>query len=305
MSKKAQFALFSPQAGLNWNQLCDRALLCERLGYHSIWLVDHMWTRGMPDLDHVECLTSMAGLAAKTSTIRIGTLVICNSYRNPALLAKSLTTIDQISNGRLEVGVGAGWMNEEYKAYGYEFPSMGARLKQFEEGVHIMKLLFTEKRATFKGRHYSIEDAINNPKPVQKPHPPITIGGSGEKVMLKLVARFADRWNCPAGYKSFEHKFNVLKQHCKDVGRDLNQIDISEQLLVAIGANDAEVEQKWNMAKAMPFASTAIKGTPKHVVEELRKRIAMGITTFTIIFADFNQPQSIELFAREVMPAFA
>jgi F420-dependent oxidoreductase-like protein len=305
MSKKAQFALFSPQAGLNFKGLVDRAQHCEKLGYHSIWLVDHMWTRGMPDLDHVECLTSMAGIAARTDKIRIGTLVICNSYRNPAMLAKSLTTIDQISNGRLEVGIGAGWMNEEYKAYGYEFPPMGARLRQFEEGVQILKLMFTEKRATFKGRYFTIEDAINSPKPVQKPHPPITIGGSGEKVMLKLVAKYADRWNCPAGYKSFEAKFNVLKNHCKEVGRDLAQIDISEQLLVAIGATDAEVEQKWKMAQALPFASTAIKGTPKAVVEALKHRIAMGITTFTIIFADFNQPQSIELFAREVMPAFA
>ena len=122
MSKKAQFALFSPQAGLSWTALLDRTRLCEKLGYHSIWLVDHMWTGMAPDLDHLECLTAMSGLAAATDKIRIGTLVICNSYRNPALLAKSLCSIDQISNGRLEIGVGAGWMVEEYKAYGTNFP---------------------------------------------------------------------------------------------------------------------------------------------------------------------------------------
>ncbi len=155
MSKKVQFALFSPQAGQSWHQLEERAHRCEKLGFHSIWLVDHMWTGGMPDLDHHECLALMAGLAAKTEKIRIGTLVMCNSYRNPALLAKTLTTIDHISGGRLEIGYGAGWMDKEYKAYGYEFPSMGTRLKMFEEGLHIMKLMFTEKRATFKGRHYS------------------------------------------------------------------------------------------------------------------------------------------------------
>ena len=224
MSEKVQFALFSPQAGQSWHQLEERAHRCEKLGYHSIWLVDHMWSPGMPDLDHHECLTLMAGLAAKTEKIRIGTLVMCNSYRNPALLAKALCTIDHISNGRLEVGYGAGWMAEEYKGYGYEFPSMSTRLKMFEEGLHIMKLMFTEKKPSFTGRHYSINEATCNPKPVQQPHPPITIGGSGEKVMLKLVARFADRWNCPAGYQSFEHKFNVLKQHCKDVGRDVKTL---------------------------------------------------------------------------------
>ena len=306
MSKKVQFALFSPQAGQSWHQLEERAHRCEKLGFHSMWLVDHMWTRGMPDLDHHECLALMAGLSAKTDKLRIGTMVICNSYRNPALLAKSLATIDHISNGHLEIGYGAGWMDEEYKAYGYQFPSMGTRLKMFEEGLHIMKAMFTEKRVTYKGRHYSVEEAICNPKPVQRPHPPITIGGAGEKVMLKLVARFADRWNCPAGYESFEHKFNVLKQHCKDVGRDVNTIDVSEQLLVCIGSSDAEVEAKWKAAQMLkPFVSTGIKGTPKQLIEELKKRVAMGITTFVIFFSDFAPPPTLELFAKEVMPAFA
>jgi F420-dependent oxidoreductase-like protein len=306
MSKKIEFALFSPQAGQSWHQLEERAHRCEKLGYHSMWLVDHMWTRGMPDLDQHECMALMAGLSAKTDKLRIGTMVICNSYRNPALLAKSLATIDHISNGRLEIGYGAGWMDEEYKAYGYEFPSMGTRLKMFEEGLHIMKAMFTEKRVTYKGRHYSVEEAICNPKPVQHPHPPITIGGSGEKIMLKLVARFADRWNCPAGYESFEHKFNVLKQHCKDVARDINTIDISEQLLVCIGATDAEVEAKWKAAQMLkPFISTGIKGTPKQLIEELKQRVAMGITTFVIFFSDFAPPPTLELFAKEVMPAFA
>jgi len=306
MSKKVQFALFSPQAGQSWHQLEERAHRCEKLGFHSMWLVDHMWTRGMPDLDHHECMALMAGLAAKTDKLRIGTMVICNSYRNPALLAKSLATIDHISNGRLEIGYGAGWMDEEYKAYGYQFPSMGTRLKMFEEGLHIMKLMFTEKRATFEGRHYKINEAACNPKPVQQPHPPITIGGMGEKIMLKLVARFADRWNCPAGYESFEHKFNVLKQHCKDVGRDVNTIDISEQLLVCIGSSDAEVEAKWKAAQMLkPFITTGIKGTPKQLIEQLKQRVAMGITTFVIFFSDFAPPPTIELFAKEVMPAFA
>jgi F420-dependent oxidoreductase-like protein len=306
MSKKAQFALFAPQAGSTWDQIVGRAQLCEKLGYHSIWMVDHMWTRGMPDLDHHECISLMAGLAALTKTIRIGTLVMCNSYRNPALLAKTLCTIDHISNGRLEIGYGAGWMDEEYRAYGYEFPSMGARLRAFEEGLKVMKLLFTEKKATFEGKHYKIADAECNPKPIQKPYPPITIGGSGEKKMLRLVAQFADRWNLPAGYESFQHKFDVLKQHCKDVGRDIKEIDISEQLLVCIGQTDAEVEQKWKGAQALrPFSTTGIKGTPKQLIEELKKRVAMGITTFTIFFSDFAPPQTIELFAKEVMPAFA
>lgn len=306
MAKKVEFALFSPQAGQTAKGLFDRAAMVEKLGFHSLWLVDHFWTRGMPDLDHVECLTMMAALAARTQKLRIGTLVICNSYRNPALLAKSLTTIDHVSDGRLEIGVGAGWMDEEYRAYGYAFPSMGKRLAQFEEGLQILKLMLgPEKKPSFKGKYYSIEGAMNNPKPVQKPNPPITIGGSGEKKMLRMVAQYADRWNCPAGYQDFNQKLGVLKEHCKNVGRDFNQIDISEQLLVCIGKDEAEVEQKWKMAQMLqPFVSTGIKGTPAQLIEAFKKRVAMGITTFTIFFSDFAPPPTVELFANSVMPAF-
>lgn len=303
---KVEFALFSPQAGQPVKALFDRAAQCEKLGYHSLWLVDHFWTRGMPDLDHVEALTMMSALAARTEKLRIGTLVLCNSYRNPALLAKSLTTIDQVSNGRLEVGIGAGWMDEEYRAYGYEFPEIPVRLKQLEEGLQILKLMLgPEKKPSFKGKYYAIDGAMNNPKPVQKPHPPITIGGSGEKVMLKLVAKYADRWNCPAGYDSFERKYNVLKDHCKNVGRNPAEINVSEQLLVCIGNNQAEVDQKWKMAQGLkPFSITGIKGTPDQLVAQLKDRVKMGITTFTIFFSDFAPPPTLELFAKSVMPAF-
>jgi F420-dependent oxidoreductase-like protein len=305
MGSKVEFAVFSPQVGLSTKALLDRASLCEKLGYHSIWLVDHFFQRGLVDIDCPEALTTMSAIAARTEKIRIGTLVLCNSYRNPALLAKSLATIDQISGGRLEVGMGAGWMDEEYRAYGYEFPPMGVRLKQLEEGLQILKLMFTERRASFKGRYYSIEDAPNNPKPVQKPHPPITIGGSGEKVMLRLVAKYADRWNCPAGYDNFGRKYNVLKEHCKALGRNPSEINVSEQLLVCIGTSEAEVEQKWKMAERLkPFSITGIKGTPTQLVEQLRERVAMGITFFTIFFSDFAPPDTLQLFANEVASAF-
>ena len=305
MPGKIEFGLFTPQAGMSYKAMLDRAVNIERLGYHSLWLVDHFWNRGVPDADVLECTTMMSALCARTEKLRIGSLVLCNSFRNPALLAKALATIDNVSNGRLEVGLGAGWMDEEYRAYGYEFPSMGTRLRQLEEGVQILKAMFTAKKSSFQGRYYTVADAYNNPQPVQKPHPPITIGGSGEKVMLRIVAKYADRWNCPAGYRSFEQKLGVLKQHCQAVGRDINSINISEQLLVCIGANDAEVEEKWKISQRLPFWRTAIKGTPPQIVAALRDRLSKGITFFTIIFGDLNSPQSIDLFAREVMPAFA
>lgn len=306
MGGKVQFAFWSPQAGATVKTLLDRAEMAERLGYHSLWLVDHFWTLGLPDVDLLESIPMMSALAARTERVRIGTLVLCNSFRNPGLLAKSLSTIDQISNGRLEIGLGAGWMEQEYRAYGYEFPSMGTRLRQLDESLQILKSMFTEKRTTFKGRYYTVTDAPNNPKPVQKPHPPILIGGAGEKVMLRLVAKYADRWNCPAGYRDFKRTLGVLHEHCRAVGRDPATLAISEQVMVCIGANKAEVDQKWEMAKGRrPFSFTAIKGTPDEVVAQIRERVSWGITMFTMMFADMAPPQTVELFAREVMPAFA
>ena len=306
MSGKVEFAFWSPQAGATVKTLLDRAEMAERLGYHSFWLVDHFWTLGMPDLDLLEAVTMMSAIAARTERVRIGTLVLCNSFRNPALLAKSLTTIDHISNGRLEVGLGAGWMEQEYRANGYEFPSVGTRLRQLDEGLQILKAMFTENRANFKGRYYTVTDAPNNPKPVQKPHPPIMIGGAGEKVLLRLVAKYADRWNCPAGYRDFKKTLGVLHEHCRAVRRDPKDITVSEQLMVCIGANRAEADQKWEMAKGRkPFSFTAVKGTPDEVVKQLREHVSWGVTMFTMMFADMAPPQTVELFAREVMPAFA
>lgn len=306
MADKIEFALFTPQAGMSFRTLVDRCILGEKLGYHSFWLVDHFWNRGIPDADELECATTMSALAARTTKLRIGSLVLCNSFRNPALLAKMLSSIDNISDGRLEIGIGAGWMGEEFTGYGYEFAPVGTRLRQLDEALQIMNLMFTETKATFHGRYFNIQDAYNSPKPVQKPHPPITIGGSGEKVMLRIVAKYADRWNCPAGYRSFEHKLNVLHEHCRAIGRDPKSINVSEQLLVCIGATEAEVEEKWKTAQRLrPFSFTGIKGTPPQVVEALKNRVKQGITFFTIIFGDYGPPQTVELFAREVMPAFA
>ena len=303
---KIRFGIFSPLSGLTFDSLTARADLAERLGYHSIWLDDHMWTRGVPEIDHLDCVPALAAVAARTERLRLGTLVICNAYRNPAMLAKSLCAVDQISKGRLDVGLGIGWMKEEFTAYGFEYPKVGVRLKQLEESLQILKAMFTEPKATFKGRYYSVTDAYNNPKPVQKPHPPITIGGAGKKVMLRIIAKYADRWNIPGGYPDIADLTATLKGHCEAVGRDFNQIEISEQLLVCMGASAEEVERKWQAASRMrPFASTAIKGTPPELVAALKDRIAKGVRTFIVFFSDGSSPQTIEMFAKEVMPAFA
>ncbi|MBI3304030.1 MAG: LLM class flavin-dependent oxidoreductase, partial [Deltaproteobacteria bacterium] len=168
MQRKIQFGLFQPQVGLPFSALKERALAGEEYGFHSIWFTDHMWVRGMPQVDFLESWTMMSAMAAATSRIRIGSLVICNSFRNPAFLAKMAASLDNISNGRLELGLGAGWMEDEYKGYGYPFPSGGVRANQLREGVEIIKKMFTEEKATYTGKYYNIDGAYNNPKPVQK-----------------------------------------------------------------------------------------------------------------------------------------
>ena len=290
---------------MDYRSVLERTLLAERLGYHSVWLQDHLWQLRVPELDHPEAIATMA---ARTDRIRIGNLVLCNSYRNPALLAKTLSTIDQLSDGRLEIGIGAGWFRREYEAYGYEFPSTGVRLAQLDEALQIMNLLFTQTAPSFSGRHYKIDRAYNFPKPTQKPRPPITIGGKGEQVLLRLVARYADRWNAVVSSAGeFDHKLRVLKQHCDSVGRDFHTLEISEQVLIFLGATEADVQRMWDEAGRHPLVAemrevSAIRGVPAAVAEQLRERERRGVQMLILWFADFGLPETIELFAREVMP---
>jgi F420-dependent oxidoreductase-like protein len=305
-----KFGLFAPQVGVPWGVIKERAQLADRLGFDSIWFVDHMWSRGMPDVDHLEAWTLMSATAAITERIRIGTLVLCNSYRNPALLAKMSASLDQVSNGRFVLGLGAGWMDEEYRAYGYPFPSTRVRIEQLEEALAVIKRLFVDSRATFQGKYYSVDDAANNPKPIQKPYPPILIGGAGEKYLLRVVAEHADIWNCPNNVApQLPQRLDTLRRHCEAVGRDPEQIEVSEQTLMILGRNQRDLQQKIAAAKAMLGAifdidQTALKGTPDQLIEAIRARSLQGVTFFTTLFGDLNQPETLELFAEKVMPAF-
>lgn len=306
-----KFGLFYPQVGVDFTTVKQRAQIAERAGFHSIWFVDHMWSRGLVDLDHLEAWTLMAATAAVTDRLGIGTLVMCNSYRNPALLAKMAASLDNVSGGRFLLGLGAGWMDEEYRAYGYPFPSVRVRIEQLDEALCILKLMFTETRANFEGKYYSVTDAINNPKPVQKPHPPILIGGAGEKLLLRVVARHADIWNCPNNVATqLPQKLDVLRRHCDAVGRDPASIEVSEQCVVVLGSDEADLKKKLAFAKATVGAvfnidETGLVGTPDQLIECIEARRRQGVTFFTMIFGDLNSPETIELFGERVAPAFA
>jgi F420-dependent oxidoreductase-like protein len=304
-----KFGLFFPQVGVPFPIIRERAQLADGLGYDSIFFIDHMWSRGLPDVDHLEAWTIMSATAVLTERLKIGTLVLCNSYRNPAFLAKMASSLDVMSNGRLIFGIGAGWMDEEYRAYGYPFPAVRTRIEQLDEALEVIKLLFTQPRATLQGKYYAVDRAVNNPKPVQQPHPPILIGGAGERLMLRVVARHANIWNCPNNAAAeLPKKLAILRDHCAAIGRDPSEIEVSEQCIVVLGKDDADFKEKWAFAKGslgsvFDLDKTAFRGTPSQVADQLRERREQGVTFFTMLFGDFNQPETLELFAEQVMPA--
>src|SRR3989441_10925015 len=217
----------------------------EALGYDSIWLFDHFHTVPVPTQEVTfECWTSTAALARDTERVRIGQMVTCNGYRNPALVAKMASTLDVLSHGRLNFGIGAGWYEHEYRAYGYPFPDGPERLRQLREALQVIHAMWEQEEATFEGQYYHVRGAINQPKGVQKPHIPILIGGSGEKVTLKLVAQYGDACNLSGDLETIKRKFAVLKDHCGTVGHDYESIHRTVACLCAIGETDEQARAK-------------------------------------------------------------
>src|SRR2546428_2528233 len=277
----------------------------DALGYHSIWLYDHFHTVPTPMQEITfECWTSTAALARDTRRVRLGQMVTCNSYRNPALLAKMASTVDALSHGRLEVGIGAGWYKEEYVAYGYPFPSTHERLERLREAVQVILAMWTQEKANFEGTYYQVRGAINQPKGVQKPHIPLLIGGGGEKVTLKLVAQYADACNIGGDIPTIRHKLDVVNQHCEDVGRDYTSIRRTSSSICVIGESEEAA-----LASLKPYQrdivtlmrASAMIGPP----ETIRRRIAeledAGIQELIIWFPDAAKLESLRLFARECM----
>src|SRR5205085_10744491 len=215
----------------------------ETLGYDSIWLFDHFHTVPVPSQEVTfECWTSTAALARDTKRVRVGQIVTCNGYRNPALLAKMASTVDALSHGRLVLGIGAGWYEHEYRAYGYPYPETAERLKRLREAVQIILAMWTQEEAAFEGTYYQIRGAINQPKGVQQPHIPLLIGGNGEQVTLKLVAHYGDACHVVGDPATLARKFAVLKQHCEAIGRAYSSIRRASAAICSLAATDAQAQ---------------------------------------------------------------
>lgn len=295
----------------NLKKVWDEA---ERLGYNSGWLFDHFFELpqiGPADEPCLEAWTTLTSLAADTEKLRLGVTVLCAGYRNPALLAKMSSTLDVISHGRLEFGIGAGWAESEYKAYDYPFDTPSIRIAKLRETVIIIKKMWTEEKATYKGRYYTITDAINNPKPQQKPHPPIWIGGGGEQLTLKAVAQLADGCNftslTPDEYK---HKLTILQAHCAKAHRNPNEIKKSWQGRVIIANDEAQVKEKLRRFIDTPqgaarATSSNIIGTPEQCTQQIQQYAELGVTQFMLVFPEAPRDlRTLQLFGEKVMPHF-
>ncbi|WP_432564381.1 LLM class F420-dependent oxidoreductase [Kineococcus sp. SYSU DK003] len=289
--------------------------------WDSIWVFDHFHTVPEPtDQATHEAWTLMAAFAAATQRIRLGQMCTCMSYRNPAHLAKVATTVDVVSGGRVNMGIGAGWYEHEWLAYGYGFPSAGERLARLDEGVQIMAQLWKDGVSTFEGKHYQTSGAINRPLPVQEGGIPMWIAGGGERKTLRTAAKYADYTNFDGTLEGFTHKSSVLEQHCKDVGRDFGSIVRSADYNVAIGRDEREVADRVAARRAVLEKHVSAEaterevaglgpggaavGTPEQIVAKLKPLLDAGLGYANFYFPEAATDTSgIELFEREVVPA--
>jgi F420-dependent oxidoreductase-like protein len=279
------------------------AQTADETGYASAWLVDHFHTIPRPSQEVTfESWASTAALARDTKRIHIGQMVTCNGYRNPALLAKMASTVDVLSHGRLNFGIGAGWYEHEHRAYGYEYPDAPTRLRHLREAVQVILAMWTQEEAVFEGNYYQVRGAINQPKGVQRPHIPLLIGGGGEKVTLKLVAQYGDACNVAGDLDTIKHKFNVIKQHCEAVGRDYESIHRTSTTFCAIAPTDEQA-----LAQVPDFVrsqygdriNAALIGRPDTIRKRLAELEAAGVQELIIAFMNRTSPEPIRLFARE------
>ena len=285
------------------------AVEAERAGFDGVFLYDHFHTVPTPRLEAVfECWTSMAALARDTKSIRLGQMVTCNSYRPPSLLAKMASGIDVMSRGRLILGIGAGWYEHEYLAYGYDYPETPERLRMLRESLQVIKAMWTEDEASFEGRHYRVNGAINEPKPVQKPHPPLWIGGAGEKVTLKLVAQHGDACNFNADVATVRHKLDVLRHHCEAVGRDYESVLKTVEFYTILGDGRevdrvvADTARRAGATDDFVRSWHPLHGTAEHIAELMREYNEAGIEYFIVNVPNAAEGGVFTRFAEEVFP---
>jgi alkanesulfonate monooxygenase SsuD/methylene tetrahydromethanopterin reductase-like flavin-dependent oxidoreductase (luciferase family) len=288
--------------GLNvWSRLVeDTFAYLDRTAapFDSLWLPDHVQYDGHKV---AEGWTLLTWALARYPDKWCGHEVLCNSFRNPAHLAKMVATAQALSGGRVILGIGAGWNEEEYRAYGWPYPPARVRIAQLAEAIELIRLMWSDPPADYRGQHYAIAAARCEPRP--DPIPPIMVGGSGEKYLLRVVARHADWWNYVfKGPEAYGHKQEVLKAHCREVGRDYEEIEQVVRVGILIGENERELERLKREPWIRPLTDIQLVGTPAQVAEALRAVIAQGADRLTVNFADVPRSEGTWLFSATVLP---
>ncbi|MEC4763685.1 LLM class F420-dependent oxidoreductase [Mycobacterium sherrisii] len=326
-----RFGLFIPQGwrmdlvGIDpaehWAVMRDLAAYADGSAWDSLWVYDHFHTVPMPSAEAThEAWSLMSAYAATTSRIKLGQMCTAMSYRNPVYLAKVAATADIISGGRIQMGIGGGWYEHEWRAYGYGFPSAGVRLGRLDEGVQIMRDAWRDGKVSFDGKHYQIDGAIVEPKPLQDNGIPLWIAGGGEKVTLRIAARYAQYTNFTAEPDAFTHKSEVLAAHCRDLGTDFDAIVRSSNFTAIVGTSETEVKDRQRrvrdrLAEYVPESLAdsmtsrlpdSASGTTEQVIERLAKMADLGCEYAIVYFPEAAYDRSgIELFEREVIPALS
>jgi F420-dependent oxidoreductase-like protein len=321
---KVKFGVFVPQGWKldlteiddpveQYEAMTNVARIADEGGWDSIWLYDHFHTVPTVEIETTfECWTATATLARDTKRVKIGQMVGCNGYRNPALYAKIASTVDVASHGRLYAGIGAGWYEHEWRAYGYQWDETPVRMAKFREAVEIIHRMWSEERPSFQGKHYTIDGPINEPKGVQKPHPPLWIGGGGEQVTLKLVAKYGDACNVGGGKADVcRHKLEVLKRHCDALGRDFDEITRSTSIEPLVLLEPGDDPEKATAAirgttSFEEFRQRAWMGTPDEIAERVDNLAETGINYVLCYIPRVAYDQTtMRRFASEVIPRFA
>lgn len=311
LSPKVKFGITIPHH-LDFDDVKRIVAECERLGFDSVWRNDHFFLGPEP---FFECWTTLSALSSVTSSIKLGTLVLNNSFRHPSLLAKMVATLDIISNGRLIVGIGAGWYEKEFTAHAIPFPKHRERVQQLEEAIMVMKKMWTEEKVSYQGRYYSIRDAICNPKPVQKPHPQLWIGGLSDSV-LKLTVDLADGWN---GYgvskETFGQKVATIDEYCRKAGKKCDEFEksiafVRDHCIIARSREEMRERlhrfrrEEMTMEEYVEKVERSISGTPDECIEKIQEFISSGATYLLLGFPDMREMDSLRMFAELVIPHF-
>jgi F420-dependent oxidoreductase-like protein len=301
----------------HWATIVGVARELEELGCETAWVFDHFHTFPVPSQEVTyEAWTLMGALAVATERIRLGQMCTCNAYRPPAYLAKVAASVDVISNGRLEMGIGAGWYEHEFLGYGYGFGRPAERIGQLDEAVEILKRMWTEDEVHFEGEHYRLQGAICRPKPVQQPHIPLWVAGGGEQLTLRVAARHAAYTNFGDNLEQFVHKSQVLADHCRQVGTDFDRIVRSSNMTIICEQTEQAVEDRiaWMKDHYRPFVMPErleslerfyrkMAGTPEQLVERLKPWVRTGLAYISAYFLETAYDLAgVRRFATEVIP---